>query len=991
MPEKLYDYTKYKSSAAMAEDQKFMQQLSPMMQHYLRTKHENPDCLLFYRLGDFYEMFFDDAITVSRELELTLTGKSCGLPDRAPMCGVPHHAVDTYLTRLVENGHKVAVCEQMEDPRTAKGIVRREVVRIVTPGTNLDMNALDESRNNYILCVFYTTSQIGIAAADISTGDFLVSEVTDISKLYDEIVGYNPAELICNDALLMSSLDLADLRDRLSVQISAVGHSSFEESSAVNLLKEHFRASSLLSLGIEDFPSGTLAAGALLRYLYDTQKNALSNITQIRAYASGKYMLLDSSTRRNLELTRTLRDKKKKGSLLWVLDKTCTAMGARLLHRFLEQPLTDRAEIEDRLDCVESFCRQSVDRDELREYLGAVYDLERLMTRISYQSANPRDMIALRDSLRMFDPVKAVLAGFAQDDSSDGFSQEEPAGGQVNGTHSLSDGFRSDLQLSGSGVPAEDGQFSMEIAAAADSGGIYSTAASPVGEHSRGREACRKGNKSRGLAALRDAIGDFSELLDLLEKSIVDEPPITIREGGIIRTGFDADIDRLRDARNNGRKWLMDLEAEDRERTGIKNLKIKYNKVFGYYFEVTNSFKNLVPDDYMRKQTLVGSERYTTVRLKELEDSILNAEDKLGTLEYDTFCRIREACAARITDFQRAAKALAHIDVFASLSLVAERNHYVRPTFNESGTIRITEGRHPVVEQMQKGDFIANDTILDNKKNCICIITGPNMAGKSTYMRQVALITLMAQIGSFVPAEKAKLCVTDRIFTRVGASDDLGSGQSTFMVEMNEVSNILRNATSRSLLILDEIGRGTSTYDGMSIAWAVVEHISNRRYLGAKTLFATHYHELTELEGKIPGVKNYCVAVKESGENIIFLRKIVRGGADKSYGIQVARLAGLPDIVIDRATELVAQLTDNDITEKLQNINTNVSGGKPSSKPVHYDDVDLAQMSLFDTTSDEDVLKDLAGIDIQNLTPLDALNTLYRLQSRLKNRWNAPE
>ena len=990
MPEKLYDYTKYKSSAAMAEDQKFMQQLSPMMQHYLRTKHENPDCLLFYRLGDFYEMFFDDAITVSRELELTLTGKSCGLPDRAPMCGVPYHAVDAYLTRLVENGHKVAVCEQMEDPRTAKGIVRREVVRIVTPGTNLDMNALDESRNNYILCVFYTTSQIGIAAADISTGDFLVSEVPDISKLYDEIVGYNPAELICNDALLMSSLDLADLRDRLSVQISAVGHSSFEESSAINLLKEHFRASSLLSLGIEDFPSGTLAAGALLRYLYDTQKNALSNITQIRAYASGKYMLLDSSTRRNLELTRTLRDKKKKGSLLWVLDKTCTAMGARLLHRFLEQPLTDRAEIEDRLDCVESFCRQSVDRDELREYLGAVYDLERLMTRISYQSANPRDMIALRDSLRMFEPVKAVLAGFTHDDSPHGLSQVNSAGGQAQGAHSFSGGFRSDLQLSGSGVPADDGQFSMDIPAA-DSTGNYGNGSAVPGDHSRGKDACPKSDKSRGLAALRDAIGDFSDLLDLLEKSIVDEPPITIREGGIIRAGFDPDIDRLRDARNNGRKWLMDLEAEDRERTGIKNLKIKYNKVFGYYFEVTNSFKNLVPDDYMRKQTLVGSERYTTVRLKELEDSILNAEDKLGALEYDTFCRIREACAARITDFQRAAKALANIDVFASLSLVAERNHYVRPTFNESGTIRITEGRHPVVEQMQKGDFIANDTVLDNKKNCICIITGPNMAGKSTYMRQVALITLMAQIGSFVPAEKAKLCVTDRIFTRVGASDDLGSGQSTFMVEMNEVSNILRNATSKSLLILDEIGRGTSTYDGMSIAWAVVEHISNRRYLGAKTLFATHYHELTELEGKIPGVKNYCVAVKESGENIIFLRKIVRGGADKSYGIQVARLAGLPDIVIDRATELVAQLTDNDITEKLQNINTNVSGGKPSSKPVHYDDVDLAQMSLFDTTSDEDVLKDLAGIDIQNLTPLDALNTLYRLQSRLKNRWNAPE
>ena len=914
----------------MAEDAAFMQKLSPMMQHYLRTKHENPDCLLFYRLGDFYEMFFDDAVTVSRELELTLTGKSCGLPERAPMCGVPYHAVDGYLTRLVENGHKVAVCEQMEDPRTAKGIVRREVVRIVTPGTNLDMNALEEGRNNYILCTFYSSGQIGIAAADISTGDFLVSEVSDTSKLYDEIIGYSPAEIVCNDALLMSNLNLSDLRDRLSVQISPIPDSHFEESSAVTLLFEHFRTSSLLSLGLDEFPSGTLAAGALLRYLYDTQKNSLSNLTRIRAYASGKYMLLDSSTRRNLELTRTLRDKKKRGSLLWVLDKTCTAMGARLLNRFLEQPLTEKNQIEERLDCVEAFCAQSVDRDELREYLRAVYDLERLMTRISYQSANPRDLIALRDSLHMFVPIKNVLEGIFRE-------------------HSLSASLSPD---------GSSGQTS-----------IYD-----------------------GLLKISEEIEDFSELTELLELSINDEPPITIREGGIIKSGFDQDIDHLRDARDNGRQWLMDLEAEDRERTGIKNLRIKYNKVFGYYFEVTNSFKNLVPDDYIRKQTLVGSERYTTRRLKELEDSILNAEDKLNTLEYDAFCRVREACAARITSFQRAAAALAQLDVFASLSLVAERNRYVRPVFNENGSIRITAGRHPVVEQMQKGDFVPNDTVLDNKKNCICIITGPNMAGKSTYMRQVALIVLMAQIGSFVPADKARLCVTDRIFTRVGASDDLGSGQSTFMVEMNEVSNILRNATPKSLLILDEIGRGTSTYDGMSIAWAVVEHISNRRYLGAKTLFATHYHELTELEGKIPGVKNYCVAVRESGDNIVFLRKIIRGGADKSYGIQVARLAGLPDIVIDRATELVAQLTDNDITEKLQNLETSSntpSARKPSSKAVHYDDVDLAQMSLFDTTSDADVLKELAEVDIQNLTPLDALNTLYRFQSRLKNRWNA--
>ena len=886
--ENLYDYTKYTSSAVMADDAALMATLSPMMQHYLRTKHDNPDCLLFYRLGDFYEMFFDDAVTVSRELELTLTGKSCGLPQRAPMCGVPYHAVDTYLTRLVELGYKVAICEQMEDPRTAKGIVRREVVRIVTPGTNLDMNALDEGRNNYIFCVFYNASQIGIAAADISTGDFLVSEVSDTAKLYDEIVGYSPAELLCNEPLLMSSLDLSDLRERLSMQVSTVANSYFEESSAVTLLLDHFRTASLMSLGLEDFPSGTLAAGALLRYLYDTQKNALSNLTRIRAYASGKYMLLDSSTRRNLELTQTLRDKKKRGSLLWVLDKTCTAMGARLLHRFLEQPLTERSQIEDRLDCVQALSEQNVDRDEIREYLRAVYDLERLMTRISYGTANPRDMIALRDSLRMFVPIKNVLRDFEtgrellQDPANlvppnpaswDLVQQDQDSLDQ----DPLIENILKEQPESGADLFSEPGLFS-------DIGQF-----SAPGKAAPAQNPAEEGPKPGALARYCEEIEDFSELTGLLERSIVDEPPVSIREGNIIKAGFDPDIDHLRDARDNGKKWLMDLEAEDRERTGIKNLRIKYNKVFGYYFEVTNSFKDLVPDDYIRKQTLVGSERYTTQRLKELEDSILNAEDKLNTLEYDAFCRVRQACADRITSFQRAAAALAHLDVFASLSLVAERNHYVRPTFNENGTIRITGGRHPVVEQMQQGEFIPNDTLLDGKKNCICIITGPNMAGKSTYMR-------------------------DRIFTRVGATDDLGSGQSTFMVEMNEVSNILRNATSKSLLILDEIGRGTSTYDGMSIAWAVVEHISNRRYLGAKTLFATHYHELTELEGKIPGVKNYCVAVRESGDNIKFLRKIIRGGADKSYGIQVARLAGLPDIVIDRAMELVEQLTDNDIS-----------------------------------------------------------------------------
>ncbi|HAS21128.1 MAG TPA: DNA mismatch repair protein MutS, partial [Lachnospiraceae bacterium] len=555
-------------------------------------------------------------------------------------------------------------------------------------------------------------------------------------------------------------------------------------------------------------------------------------------------------------------------------------------------------------DAVQELCENSVDRDEMREYMGPIYDLERLMTRISYLSANPRDLIAMRNSLRMLGPIRQTLAMWEQGD----------------------------------------------------------------------------------LRDIHEDLDEFKDLLDLLDRSIEEEPPITVREGGIIKTGFDENIDHLREARTKGKQWLMDLEAEDRERTGIKNLRIKYNKVFGYYFEVTNSFKDLVPEDYMRKQTLVGSERYTTVRLKELEDTILNAEDKLNTLEYDRFCEVRDRIGAQIERIQKAARAIALLDVYCSLSLVAERYRYVRPRLNEKGVIKIKDGRHPVVERMLSGDFISNDTLLDNKKNCIAVITGPNMAGKSTYMRQVALICLMSQIGSFVPAASADLCVVDRIFTRVGASDDLGSGQSTFMVEMNEVANILRNATSRSLLILDEIGRGTSTFDGLSIAWAVIEHISNRKFLGAKTLFATHYHELTELEGKISNVTNYCVAVKEKGEDIVFLRKIVRGGADKSYGIQVARLAGLPEMVIDRAMELVNQLSDNDITEKIAGIEAKASGGSRKKVP-HYDEVDLAQISLFETTKDEDVIKELESVDISNMTPLDALNTLYRLQSMLKNRW----
>ena len=885
-----------------------LSKLSPMMQHYLQTKKEYPGCILFYRLGDFYEMFFEDAEIASRELELTLTGKSCGLPERAPMCGVPFHAVDSYLTRLVEKGYRAAICEQVEDPRTAKGMVKREVIRIVTPGTNLDMDSIEEGKNNFIFCILYSRQgKSGISVADVTTGEFYMTETEGDRKVYDEIVRYSPSEIICNEGFMLSGLDLTDLQERLGIIINTLGAHYFDENAAEKIINEHFHVSSLIALGMDDKRAGSTAAGALLRYLYDTQKNSLSNITGINVYASGKYMLLDSSTRRNLELTETMREKKKRGSLLWVLDRTGTAMGARKLHQMIEQPLIDRGLIEKRLDAVDMLCQNTVDRDEIREYLQPVYDLERLMTRVSYGTANPRDLIALRGSLSMFAPIRQVLEDFE--------------------------------------------------------GGL--------------------------LSALRDDMDDFRDLVDLLDRSIEDEPPLQVKEGGIIRSGFNADIDRLREAKTQGRQWLMNLEAEDQQRTGIKNLRIKYNKVFGYYFEVTNSFKNMVPSDYMRKQTLVGSERYTSEKLKSLEDTILNAEDKLNTLEYDKFCEIRDTVGGQISGIQKAARALAMLDALCSLSLVAERGHYVRPLINDKGYIKIKEGRHPVVEKMLQGEFISNDTVLDSKKNAIAIITGPNMAGKSTYMRQVALICLMAQIGSFVPAASADLCVVDRIFTRVGASDDLGSGQSTFMVEMNEVANILRNATPASLLILDEIGRGTSTYDGLSIAWSVIEHISNKKFLGAKTLFATHYHELTELEGKIDNVSNYCVAVKEKGDDIVFLRKIIKGGADKSYGIQVAKLAGLPDIVIDRAKELLDQLTDSDITEKIQNIETKAGQTTGKAKKVkHYDEVDLGQMSLFETVSDEDVLKELRDIDISNLTPLDALNTLYRLQTELKNRWS---
>lgn len=875
--------------------------LSPMMKEYMKTKEEYKDCILFYRLGDFYEMFFEDALTVTKELEITLTGKDCGLEERAPMCGVPYHAAETYIKRLIEKGYKVAICEQVEDPKLAKGLVKREVIRVVTPGTTLDAASLDESKNNYLMSIVSMEDHFGCAIADITTGDCFLTEVDKPSKLLDEINKFVPAEIICNDAFFVSGIDTDDLKDRLGICIYALDSWYFDDELCRRTLKEHFHVSAIEGLGIKDYDSGIIAAGALFSYLTETQKTALSHMTAIRPYSADTYMLIDSSSRRNLELVETLREKQKRGSLLWVLDKTKTAMGARTLRSYVEQPLIDAQEINRRLEAVEELNKKPMLRDEIREYLNPVYDLERLISRISYQSANPRDMVAFASSLEMIPYIKQILNDF-----------ESPLLMQIN----------------------ED----------------------------------------------MDALADVT---DLIKRAICDEPPLAQKDGGIIREGFHEDVDKFRRSRTDGKKWLSELEAKERERTGIKNLKIKFNRVFGYSLEVTNSFKNLVPDNYVRKQTLANAERYITQELKELEDLILGAEDKLYALEYELFCKVRDTVGEEVLRIQKTAKAVAALDVFASLALVAERNNYVRPKINQNGVLDIKNGRHPVVEQMIEHDmFIANDTYLDNQKKRISIITGPNMAGKSTYMRQSALIVLMAQIGSFVPAEKANIGIVDRIFTRVGASDDLASGQSTFMVEMTEVANILRNATSRSLLILDEIGRGTSTFDGLSIAWAVVEHISNTKLCGAKTLFATHYHELTELEGKLPGVNNYCIAVKEKGDDIVFLRKIVKGGADKSYGIQVAKLAGVPDSVINRAKELVEELSNADITAAVKDL----TAPKKKQKIV-YDQVDMAQMSLFDTVQDNDIVEEIKGLDLSNLTPMEAMNILYNLQNKIKNRW----
>lgn len=877
--------------------------LSPMMEQYVATKEKYKDCILFYRLGDFYEMFFDDAILASKELEITLTGKDCGMEERAPMCGIPFHAADTYINQLVKKGYKVAIGEQVEDPKLAKGLVKREVIRIVTPGTNLSSESLEESKNNYLMCISYVGKNYGISVTDLSTGVFKTCQIQQAEKVVDEINKFQPSEVLYQAGVEQVE-EIHAVCERLQVSHTEAPDYYFNLETDEETLKRQFHINSIEGLGLKDSPACVASCGALMQYLHETQMSSLSHINHIETYSVDSFMILDSATRRNLELTETLRDKQKRGSLLWVLDKTKTAMGARKLREFVEQPLLYKDAIEKRLDAIEAINKELIVREELREYLNTIYDLERLLTRIALKTANPRDLLAFKTSIQYLPDIYNLL-------------RELP---------------------------------------------------------------CERINE------IYEDYDSLEDLYDLLEQAIVEEPPVSIREGGIFKQGYRDEIDELRLAKTECKTWLADLESKEREKTGIKGLKIKYNKVFDYYFEVTNSFKSLVPDYFIRKQTLVNAERFTTDELNTLSGKILGAEDKLYALEYDCYVELREKLAAALVRVQKMAGYIAELDALCSLAYVADKNNYVRPSLNTDGVIDIKGGRHPVVEKMLANDsFVENDTYLNNAESRISIITGPNMAGKSTYMRQTALITLMAQIGSFVPAESANIGLCDRIFTRVGASDDLASGQSTFMIEMNEVANILRNATKDSLLILDEIGRGTSTFDGLSIAWAVVEYIADPNILGAKTLFATHYHELTELEGKLSSVNNFCIAVQEEGDDIVFLRKIIKGGADRSYGIQVARLAGVPEPVLKRAREICNELIDSDITTKVKDIDIKPAlSEQPKIKETRSSDYE--QLSLFSSPVEMTIANELKTMDLNNMTPIKAMLYLQELQERLKQQ-----
>ncbi len=870
--------------------------MSPMMVQYLETKKEYPDTLLFFRIGDFYEMFFEDARTASEALDLVLTGKDCGTGERAPMCGIPYHAADSYVARLVSQGYKVAIAEQMEDPKLAKGLVKREVIRVVTPGTVTSETVLSQDRNNFLMSLYYEDRGYGIAALDITTGEFYVSSVQTEKEVLDEFGRFSPSEILCNHRLMISELDVMELKDRYQVLVTELEDNVYRQESAERRLTEHFHGT-LEGLGFAGRELEMLAASSALFYVYETQKQSVSHISTIQFYTSRQYMMLDLATQRNLELTETMREKKKRGSLLWVLDRTRTAMGGRFLRRAIEQPLISKARIEARMDAVDEFCDHYIDREEISEYLSAVYDLERILGRITTKSANPRDLLAFAESLRILPDILQQLHSFQ----------------------------------------------------------------APM------------------IQSITEELDPMEDLYHLVADALTEDPPVSARDGGLIREGYQEKLDEYREARARGKEWLMELEMRERESTGIKSLKVKYNRIFGYCLEVSNSFKAQVPEHYLRKQTLANGERYTTEELGKLQDMILGAEEKQNALEYAIFCEIRDQIGENIARIQKSAREIALLDFLISLSRVATQNHYVRPSINEKGILNIREGRHPVVEKlMEEGMFVHNDTSLDQDSHRIAIITGPNMAGKSTYMRQVALLTLMAAIGSFVPAREAEIPVCDRIFTRVGASDDLASGQSTFMVEMNEVANILRNATEKSLLILDEIGRGTSTFDGLSIAWAVVEYISH--VIRAKTLFATHYHELTELEGKLPSVQNYCIAVQKNEQGIIFLRKIVPGGADQSYGIDVAGLAGVPQEVIERAKEIAGELNDADILLTTRNLEpTDFSEIKPPEKVQ-----EKTPGKEGEASRGSELLQRLRELPLSSITPLEAINLLYELQEQAK-------
>lgn len=866
-----------------------MEKLTPMMRQYLEIKEQYKDCILFFRLGDFYEMFFEDAEIASRELEITLTGRDCGLEERAPMCGVPFHSVNPYISKLINKGYKVAICEQMEDPALAKGIVKREVVRVITPGTVTELSMLDEKKNNFLLSVFSSKDLYGIAAVDITTGEFLTTRIiwgNTFSKLLDEIAKYSPSEIIVNTELFNDISKKNEIVARFNTYINRLDDEYFRLDNSIEKVNYYFDDKKIEELSVN-------ACGALLSYLEQTQKVNLTHIREIKSYQIEEYMSLDVATRWHLELTETMRDKTRKGSLIWVMDKTVTSMGGRTLRKWLEQPLIKVADIEERLEAVSELKDKYMVRMEIREYLKKVYDIERLMSKVIIGNVNCRDLISLKESISQIPSIKSLLKNC--------------------------------------------------------------TAQLNVKNY-------------QGLHTLQD-------INVLIEKSIIDDPPVTVKEGGIIKAEYNEELAKLRQAATDGKKWIAELEALEKEKTGIKNLKVGFNKVFGYYIEVTKSYYSLVPDNYIRKQTLANCERYITQELKELEETILYAEEKSVELEYKIFTEIKDEIASHVGRIKTTASCLSEIDVICSLAELADRENYCMPEVDESGVIIIEEGRHPVVEKMMtSGSFVPNDTCLDNDENRIAIITGPNMAGKSTYMRQVALIVLMAQIGSFIPAKWARIGVVDKIFTRVGATDDLSAGQSTFMVEMTEVANILQNATKNSLVILDEVGRGTSTFDGLSIAWAVIEYISRKNIIGSRTLFSTHYHELTGLEGKIEGIKNYRVTVEKNGDEIIFLRKIVRGEADESYGIQVAKLAGLPNDVIDRAHEILKQLEEADLSKKELR-------QRKTRKPLEGQ-INIFEYDSFNKRYDE-LVNEIKNIDVSLLTPIEALNVLYKLQQRV--------